>query len=101
MESVSSSTQAGLIKAFSTDGGPHSPDTLAEMTIYQLGSGSNPESIAELRGLLVDHYTATQAIARFIYGKIPALDEARHSVNQILARDFATALDIERQWAKE
>lgn len=102
METVKSNGSSVPFRVFKTNNGAHSPETLAEMTICQLmnPAESNPAKVAALRQELVEAHAAVQKLIRRVYELSPGMDDdTRRAVNIILAREFATSLDIERQHA--
>lgn len=101
METVNGSAGAGAMRAFITNHGPHAPEVVADMTMHQIvDRESNPYKAAEVRQALVDLYAQAIRTARVIF-KHADNDTMKRAINQIVVRDFATALDIERQFSKE
>jgi hypothetical protein len=110
MEQVNGRPGVGSIRAFTTNYGPHTPEVIAEMTMSQLvDQDSNPLASAEIRQALVDLYAQTQRTMRVIFkqavhdAKVHDVDRnmMKTAINQIICRDFATALDVERHYSKE
>ena len=102
MEPVRTDAAPAGFRVFKTNQGAHSPETLAEMTICQLmdEKHSNPAKVSALRQELTDAHAAVQRLIRRIYELDPDMnDDQRRAVNVVLAREFATSLDIERQYA--
>jgi hypothetical protein len=110
MQNVNGNSGVGAIRVVTTNYGPHTPEVVADMTMSQLvDRDSNPIASAEIRQTLVDLYAQTQRTMRLIYKQ--AVHDARmhevdknvmkSAINQIICRDFATALDIERHYSKE
>lgn len=101
MRGVSSQTTGGNFRVFTTNNGPHTPEIVAEMSLHQIvDNDSNPLKRAEVRQSLVDLYAQVQRTARVMFKISAGNDALMRSINQILSRDFATALDIERQFHK-
>jgi hypothetical protein len=101
MDAVRSSTAPEPFRVFKTDKGAHTPETLADMTLYQLASPKDdPAKVDRLRRELVDAHSAIQQMIRTLFEMSAANDGARRRIIEIIARDFATSLDIERQHAQ-
>jgi hypothetical protein len=101
MKAINGNSHAGGFRVFSTNGGPHAPEMVAEMSMHNLvADDANPLKSAEVRQSLVDLYAQAQRTIRLMFKHAPD-SEVRRCVNQILVRDFATALDIELQFHKE
>ena len=101
MDAVRSSTAPEPFKIFKTDRGAHTPETLADMTLYQLATPQdNPAKVETLRRELVNAHGTVQQMIRTLFAMSPADDGARRRIIEIIARDFATSLDIERQHAQ-
>ncbi len=102
MHSVNGNIVSGNFRVFTTDHGPHTPELIAEMSLHQIvDNDSNPLKRAEVRQTLVDLYQQVQRTARLMFKITEGNDLLMRSVNQILTRDFTTALDIERQLHRE
>ena len=102
MEPARTDAAPAGFRVFKTDQGAHSPETLAEMTICQLldQTASRPAKVAALRQELVETHAAIQKMIRRVYELSPGMDDVTmRAVNQVIARDLATSLDIERQHA--
>ncbi len=98
MEMTASKSSPGLVKAFITNGGGHTPETMAEMTMHQLvHPHSNPSKSAAIRQELVQTHAAVQRLARLLFEIMGGTDEDRRMACEILMRDFGTSLSIERQ----
>lgn len=101
MDAVRGSTAPQPFKIFKTDSGAHTPETLAEMTLYQLASPQdNPVKMEKLRRELANAHCAIQQMIRTLFAMSGADDGARRCIIEIISRDFATSLDIERQHAQ-
>lgn len=101
MKTVSAQAQPGAMRAFVTPGGAHSPQTLAEMTLCQLTDpNDNPAKVEELRSDLIICHNAIQHMIRRMFALSTTDDAMRRRIIDVIARDFATSLDIERQLYK-
>ena len=107
MQPIETNGSVGNFRTFITDGGVHSPETLAEITISQLiDPQSNPNTIAKIRAMLTDFYAGEQIMTRCLFNVVDEhIDNqtperramCRLQITQLLAREISTLLDIERK----
>jgi len=100
MEGVNGSSQIGSMRAFVTNGGPHSPETLADITMFQLFS-SNEENTSEIHGAIAKMHASVQTVIRSLLKVPTANKETIDKVFRIILRDLATSMENERGYHKE
>lgn len=98
METVNGNSGAGSLRVLITNNAlAHTPEAIAALSMLQLvDKDSNPVGAAEVRQRLVDLYAAAQRLARTTY-KYAENDTMIRAINQIVVKDLATTLDVERQ----
>jgi len=105
MESVQTGTEAGAFRAFITNGGPHNPETLAEMTFCQLFAPmDDPAYYAAqqlIKGALKDMHESIQNAVRALLPYCSKEPGVREQVFRVLLRDLATSMENERGYHKE
>lgn len=102
MQQIDSNGLAGQFRIFVTERGQHAPEMMAAMSLHQLvDNDSNPLKRAEIRQALAECYAGIQRVARIMFNTTQGNDMLNRAIIQILSKDFAVALDIERQFHKE
>ncbi len=101
MPGAEGAAQAGVIRAFVTDGGAHPPGTLAAIDMCQLFTeDSNPDKVAAVGVQLEQAHDFVQQAIREIFNIVGGDDAGRKRITEVIARGIATSLNNERELFK-